>query len=97
MDIAAAIGMPPIIGVMMGVITGVFGGVLRDVLCNEVPQVSATTGPTSVRICRWLGRCGPCATCRRPTGRRWWPAWVLTAGLRGLAVWRKLGAARVAG
>ena len=36
-DIATAAGMPPLIGVMMGVTTGVFGGVLRDIFCNQVP------------------------------------------------------------
>ena len=47
-DIATAIGMPPIISVMMGVTTGVFGGVLRDVLCNEVPQAFSAS-----RCARW--------------------------------------------
>jgi uncharacterized membrane protein YeiH len=28
-----------IVAVLMGVVTGVFGGVLRDLLCNRVPQV----------------------------------------------------------
>ena len=30
---------PPIVAVMMGVITGTFGGVLRDLVCNEIPEL----------------------------------------------------------
>lgn len=35
--------LPPFLAVMMGVITATFGGVLRDVLCNDVPQVFQQT------------------------------------------------------
>ncbi|MEP6895793.1 MAG: TRIC cation channel family protein, partial [Chloroflexota bacterium] len=28
-----------IVAVLMGVITGIFGGVLRDLLCNRIPNV----------------------------------------------------------
>lgn len=38
-SLAAAAGMPPVVSLLMGAITAVFGGVLRDVLCNEIPQV----------------------------------------------------------
>jgi uncharacterized membrane protein YeiH len=38
-SLAAAAGMPPLVSLLMGAITAVFGGVLRDVLCNEIPQV----------------------------------------------------------
>ncbi len=58
-DIATAVGMPALMAVMMGVTTGVFGGVLRDVLCNEVPQAFSDHRPyRAVRLCRRLGRCG---------------------------------------
>ena len=29
----------PIVAVTMGVVTGVFGGVMRDVICNQIPNV----------------------------------------------------------
>ena len=41
--IAANMGMPIFIAVLMGVITGTFGGVLRDVFCNEVPSLFRKT------------------------------------------------------
>jgi len=96
-DIAAAVGMPPLIAVMMGVTTGVFGGVLRDVLCNEVPQPSTTTAlMRCALLCRRLGRCGAA-----PGGRhRGQPP----AGVRadhgraaGFGAVAQLGAARLAG
>lgn len=34
-----AVGLSPLIALLMGVISGVFGGVLRDVLTNEVPLI----------------------------------------------------------
>lgn len=52
-DIATAVGMPALIAVMMGVTTGVFGGVLRDVLCNEVPQAFSDHRPYA--LCAFAG------------------------------------------
>lgn len=34
-----AIGLPPVVAVMMGTISAVFGGVLRDTLVNEIPLI----------------------------------------------------------
>ena len=34
-----AIGLSPLVGVMMGIVSAVFGGVIRDVLSNEVPLI----------------------------------------------------------
>ena len=34
-DLALAVGEPPLVAVLMGVVTSVFGGVLRDVLADE--------------------------------------------------------------
>ena len=87
-DIATAVGMPPIIGVMMGVITGVFGGVLRDVLCNEVPQAFRDHRPYA--LCAFAGGWADVAL-RQMHASDWVPlvaCVVVTAGLRGLAVWR---------
>ena len=87
-DIATAIGMPPIISVMMCVITGVFGGVLRDVLCNEVPQAFSDHRPYA--LCAFAGGWADVAL-RHLQAPDWAPlvaCVVLTAGLRGLAVWR---------
>ncbi len=36
---AAALGQPPVIVVLMGICTGCLGGLMRDVVCNEVPLV----------------------------------------------------------
>lgn len=44
-DAAQAAGMPALICVLMGVITGVFGGVLRDIVCNEIPQAFSDHQP----------------------------------------------------
>jgi uncharacterized membrane protein YeiH len=36
---------PPVVAVMMGVITGTFGGVLRDLVCNEIPELFSDHRP----------------------------------------------------
>lgn len=38
-DVALKLGYPLPVVVMAGVITGIFGGILRDILCNRLPQV----------------------------------------------------------
>lgn len=47
------LGMPLFVSVMMGVITGVFGGVMRDVICNEVPNVFRDHRPYA--LCAFAG------------------------------------------
>ncbi|MFM6985177.1 MAG: trimeric intracellular cation channel family protein [Hydrogenophaga sp.] len=80
--------MPALVAVLMGLITGVFGGVLRDVVCNQIPSAFHDHRPYAV--CAFAGG--------------WlyvglWlidlPGWLtmlacvgVTAGLRGLALWR---------
>ena len=36
---ALAIGIHPLISVMMGMVSAVFGGVIRDIICNEIPLI----------------------------------------------------------
>ena len=85
---ALAQNMPVLIAVMMGVVTGVFGGVLRDMVCNEIPRAFHDHQPYAV--CAFVGGWAYIG---------WWqfsgsPSQALlvcvlvTAGLRGLALWR---------
>jgi uncharacterized membrane protein YeiH len=41
-------GQPPIVAIMMGAITGTFGGVLRDLVCNEIPQLFSDHRPYAI-------------------------------------------------
>jgi uncharacterized membrane protein YeiH len=50
---ALAAGMPMFVAVLMGVITGVVGGVLRDVVCNEIPMVFHDRQPYA--LCAFIG------------------------------------------
>lgn len=52
-QIALANGMPPIVAVLMGMVTAVFGGVLRDIVCNEIPQAFQDHRPYAV--CSFAG------------------------------------------
>ncbi len=45
--------MPSIVAVLTGMITAVFGGVLRDIVCNEIPQVFRDHRPYAV--CSFVG------------------------------------------
>jgi len=85
---ALALGLPAIVAVVMGVITAVFGGVLRDMVCNEIPTAFKDHRPYAV--CAFAG-----AWTYVGLDRLDQPDWVsvalcvlLTAGLRGLALWR---------
>ena len=87
-DMATAAHLPAFVAVMMGVITGVFGGVLRDVLCNEIPQAFQDHRPYA--LCAFIGGWVDIGLRQLDA-----PAWltvvacvVVTAGLRGLALWR---------
>lgn len=81
-------GLPPVVAVLMGVLTGVFGGVLRDVVCNEIPSAFHDHRPYAV--CAFLG--GWIYVALWQASAPDWAAWVscvcITAGLRGLALWR---------
>lgn len=52
-QIALSSGMPPIVAVLMGMVTAVFGGVLRDIVCNEIPQAFRDHRPYAV--CSFVG------------------------------------------
>lgn len=52
-QIALASGMPAIVAVLMGMVTAVFGGVLRDIVCNEIPQAFRDHRPYAV--CSFAG------------------------------------------
>jgi uncharacterized membrane protein YeiH len=41
-------GQPAMVALMMGVITATFGGVLRDIVCNEIPQLFHDHRPYAV-------------------------------------------------
>lgn len=45
--------LPALAGVLMGVVTAVFGGVLRDIVCNEIPQAFHDHRPYAV--CAFAG------------------------------------------
>ena len=85
---ALMLNMPAVVAVIMGVITGVFGGVLRDIVCNQIPAAFHDHRPYAVcafaggwlyvglwsaDVSPWLALLGCVA---------------VTAGLRGLALWR---------
>ena len=52
-SLAHQMGMPLFVSVMMGVVTGVLGGVMRDVICNEVPNVFHDHRPYA--LCAFAG------------------------------------------
>jgi uncharacterized membrane protein YeiH len=54
-SLAVVAGMPAIVSVLLGAVTAVSGGVLRDVLCNEVPEVFHDHRPYT--LCAFVG-CG---------------------------------------
>jgi uncharacterized membrane protein YeiH len=87
-DRALETGSPALVAVLMGLVTGVFGGVLRDMVCNEIPTAFRDHRPYAV--CAFAGGWvyvgllhaqapGPVALLA---------CLAVTAGLRGLALWR---------
>lgn len=85
---ALVLELPGVVAVLMGLITGVFGGVLRDVVCNEIPTAFHDHRPYAV--CAFAGGWVYVGLWQLDA-----PGWLalvacvaVTAGLRGLAVWR---------
>lgn len=52
-QIAQAQGLPAIVAVLMGMVTAVFGGVLRDIVCNRVPEAFRDHRPYA--LCAFAG------------------------------------------
>jgi uncharacterized membrane protein YeiH len=52
-QVALAMQMPAIVAVLMGMVTAVFGGVLRDIVCNEIPQAFSDHRPYA--LCAFAG------------------------------------------
>lgn len=80
--------MPAVVAVMMGLVTGVFGGVLRDIVCNEIPTAFRDHRPYA--LCAFAGGWLYVGLWQAHA-----PGWValvtsvlVTAGLRGFALWR---------
>ena len=87
-DLAVTQGAPALIAVCMGVMTGVAGGVLRDVVCNEIPQALHDHRPYA--LCAFAGGWADIALRQLPLPQ-WAPllgCMLLTVGLRVLALRR---------
>jgi uncharacterized membrane protein YeiH len=52
-DLARIHGMPTLVAVLMGVVTPVFGGVLRDLVCNRIPEAFSDHRPYA--LCAFMG------------------------------------------
>lgn len=52
-ELALAQQLPALVAVLMGVVTAVLGGVLRDIVCNEIPQAFSDHRPYAV--CAFAG------------------------------------------
>lgn len=85
---ALLLELPALVAVLMGLITGVFGGVLRDVVCNEIPSAFHDHRPYAV--CAFAGGWVYVGLWQAQA-----PGWLaltacvaVTAGLRGMALWR---------
>ena len=87
-DRALEAGSPALVAVLMGVVTGVFGGVLRDMVCNEIPTAFRDHRPYAV--CAFAGGWAYIGLLQLPVAGSLalLACLVVTAGLRGLALWR---------
>lgn len=85
---ALVLDLPGLVAVLMGLITGVFGGVLRDVVCNEIPSAFRDHQPYAV----WAFVGGWVYVGLTQANAPGWLALLacvgITAGLRGLSLWR---------
>jgi len=86
-QIALAMELPAIVAVLMGVITAVFGGVLRDIVCNEIPNAFRDHRPYAV--CAFIGTwlLVLAHTLNAPDWMGLTAGAATTVVLRGLALW----------
>lgn len=84
-QLAIAMDMPALIAVLMGVISAIFGSVLRDIVCNEIPQVFADHQPYA--LCAFTGGWVV-------VGLTWlgFPAWIALIGAATFATVFRLAA-----
>ncbi|MFN3468905.1 MAG: trimeric intracellular cation channel family protein [Novosphingobium sp.] len=87
---ALAFGVAPVPAVLMGVITGCVGGIIRDVLAGRPsilmrPELYVTAAALASVICAGG------AMLELPNGVVWPAAALAGFGLRGAAIWWKLG------
>jgi uncharacterized membrane protein YeiH len=76
-QLALAQGMPAIVAVLMGMVTAVFGGVLRDIVCNRVPDAFRDHRPYA--LCAFAG--GWVLVGLTAAGAQAWLALLLAAAL----------------
>ena len=77
-QIAIDASMPALVAVLLGVVTAVFGGVLRDIVCNEIPNAFRDHRPYAV--CAFVGGWVMVAA---QTGN--WPQWASLLAAAGTA------------
>ncbi len=87
-QIALAMQLPAIVAVLMGLVTAVFGGVLRDIVCNQVPQAFSDHRPYAV--CAFAGGWALVGMLAlgAPDGLAMVAAVAVASGLRAAAIWR---------
>ena len=87
MHLAWTMGYAPVVAVLMGIVTATFGGVLRDVVCNEIPQLFNDHRPYAV--CALVGGV-TYAVLHGVTTLEWLPVAacaIVTTTLRMLSIW----------
>lgn len=77
---------PPLVAVMMGIITGTFGGVLRDLVCNEIPELFRDHRPYAICAAAGAGSYALAINLDAPPWLAMASCVVLTSGLRALAL-----------
>jgi len=84
--LSSLLDQPPTVAVMMGVITGTFGGVLRDLVCNEIPELFRDHRPYALCAAAGATSYVLAVTFGAPSWLAMTACAVLTSGLRALAL-----------